>query len=42
MTKPYSEKTAELIDEEVRELISNAYIRTKELLTEKREQLNMF
>jgi cell division protease FtsH len=41
MTKPYSEKTAELIDEEVRDLISNAYIRTKELLTEKREQLKI-
>lgn len=38
-SKPYSEKTSELIDEEVRNLIQNAYERTKQLLTEKREQL---
>ena len=37
--KPYSEKTAEMIDEEVRALISNVYERTKALLTEKREGL---
>jgi cell division protease FtsH len=30
--KPYSEETASLIDEEVRKLISSAYLRTKELL----------
>lgn len=35
-TKPYSEKTAEMIDNEVRKLIDEAYIRTKALLTEKR------
>jgi cell division protease FtsH len=35
-TKPYSEETSKLIDEEVRKLIDNAYIRTKKLLTEKK------
>ncbi|HWJ91579.1 MAG TPA: ATP-dependent zinc metalloprotease FtsH [Flavisolibacter sp.] len=35
-TKPYSDETAKLIDEEVRKLIDNAYERTKALLTEKR------
>jgi cell division protease FtsH len=39
--KPYSEKTAEMIDEEVRKLIDAAYMRTKELLKEKREQLEI-
>ncbi len=37
--RPYSEKTAELIDEEVRNLISSVYARTKQLLTEKGEGL---
>lgn len=37
--KPYSEKTAELIDEEVRSLISDAYDRTKNLLISKKEGL---
>jgi AFG3 family protein len=37
--KPYSEKTAELIDSEVRDLISGIYQKTKDLLTEKREGL---
>lgn len=31
--KPYSEHTAQLIDNEVRELIEKAHIRTHELLT---------
>lgn len=31
-SKPYSEQTAQLIDEEVRLLIDSAYVRTKELL----------
>jgi AFG3 family protein len=35
-TKPYSEKTAEMIDNEVRLLIDSAYMRTKALLTEKK------
>src|SRR5690606_1219405 len=33
--KPYSEKTAELIDNEVRKLIADVYERTKALLIEK-------
>ena len=37
--KPYSDKTAELIDQEVRELINKVYKRTKDLLIEKREGL---
>lgn len=38
-TKPYSEETSKLIDEEVRKLIDIAYVRTKELLTEKKMQV---
>lgn len=38
-TKPYSEETAKMIDEEVRLLIEKAYIRTKNLLTEKLEDV---
>ena len=38
-TKPYSEETSKLIDEEVRKLIDNAYIRTKKLLTEKKSEV---
>lgn len=38
-TKPYSEETSKLIDQEVRLLIDNAYIRTRALLTEKKEQV---
>ncbi len=37
--KPYSDKTAELIDEEVRNLIQSVYDKTKTLLTERREGL---
>jgi len=37
--RPYSEKTAELIDQEVRELIQKAYDITKALLTEKKDDL---
>ncbi|MFD2037683.1 ATP-dependent zinc metalloprotease FtsH [Belliella marina] len=40
-TKPYSEKTSETIDDEVRKLISFAYDRTKELLTERRAELEI-
>ncbi|XP_052870467.1 AFG3-like protein 2 [Anopheles cruzii] len=35
-SKPYSEQTAQIIDEEVRSLIGRAYVRTKELLTKHR------
>lgn len=38
-TKPYSEETGKLIDEEVRKVIDVAYIRTKALLTEKKQQV---
>ena len=38
-TKPYSEETGKIIDQEVRKLIDEAYIKTKELLTEKREDV---
>jgi AFG3 family protein len=37
--KPYSEDTARMIDEEVKKLIDGAFIITKKLLNEKREQL---
>lgn len=37
--KPYSEKTSEMIDHEVRVLIADVYERTKQLLTEKRDGL---
>jgi cell division protease FtsH len=37
--KPYSDKTAEMIDVEVRTLISEVYEQTKELLTQHREGL---
>jgi cell division protease FtsH len=38
-TKPYSEETSKIIDQEVRFLIDKAYIRTKALLTEKKEEV---
>lgn len=38
-TKPYSDDTAKLIDYEVRHLIDEAYERTKQLLTEKRPEV---
>ncbi len=37
--KPYSDETASLIDEEVRRLLESQYIRAKELLTERRDEL---
>jgi AFG3 family protein len=39
--RPYSEKTAELIDEEVRALIQKAYDITEALLTEKKAELEL-
>ena len=39
-SKPYSDDTARLIDEEVRSMIDNQYERAKNLLIEKREELN--
>jgi cell division protease FtsH len=38
-TKPYSEETSKLIDQEVRKLIEVAYEKTKALLREKRTQV---
>ncbi|KEP52235.1 inner membrane AAA protease Yta12 [Rhizoctonia solani 123E] len=37
--KPFSEKTGEMLDNEVRKMIVAAHKRTKDLLTEKREQV---
>lgn len=37
--KPYSDQTAELIDEEVRKLIEDAYTRTKQLLSDRNDDL---
>jgi AFG3 family protein len=39
--KPYSEATAQTIDEEVRLIITNAYIRTQELLKSKAAELEI-
>jgi AFG3 family protein len=38
-TKPYSDETAKMIDQEVRKLIDDAYEKTKQLLTEKKEDV---
>jgi len=38
-SKPYSEKTAQLIDEEVSSMVEAAYIRTKQILSEHQEKL---
>ncbi len=38
-TKPYSEETGKIIDEEVRGLVERAYQRTKALLTERKEEV---
>ncbi len=40
LTKPFSEKTAEAIDSEVRRIVEEAYTKAKELLTSHREQLD--
>ena len=40
-TKPYSDKTAELIDQEVRNLVDMCYKKTKVLLNEKKELLEI-
>ncbi len=39
MTKPYSEKTAQEIDERVHLLIENAYERAKQILTDNYEKV---
>jgi len=38
-SKPYSESTAQIIDQEVKKIIDEAYERTRGILVEKREQL---
>lgn len=38
-TKPYSEETGKIIDQEVRDLVDKAYQRTKALLTERKEEV---
>ncbi len=38
-TKPYSDETARMIDEEVRKLIDEAYEKTKDLLTMRKEEV---
>lgn len=38
-TKPYSEKTAEIIDDEVKKLVEKAYQNAKKILTEYKEKL---
>src|SRR4249920_540976 len=40
-TKPFSEETGKMIDEEVRKLIDSAYLRTKKLLTEKKRDVEL-
>ena len=40
LTKPFSEKTAETIDREVRRMVEEAYAKAKELLLSHREQLD--
>ena len=40
-TKPYSEETGKMIDEEVRKLIDGAYVKTKNLLIEKRGDVEL-
>ncbi len=37
--KPYSEKTAEIIDHEVREMVESAYTRAKKIILENKEKL---
>lgn len=37
--KPYSDETAKLIDDEVRELVAEAYDRTKQLLVEHKDKV---
>jgi AFG3 family protein len=40
-TKPFSEETGKIIDEEVRKLIDEAYVKTKGLLSEKRGDVEL-
>lgn len=38
--KPYSEATAELIDQEVRDLVDRAFTATRQLIQEKKQQVD--
>jgi AFG3 family protein len=40
-TKPYSEETSKIIDQEVRKLIDDGYARTKDLLMQKKEEVKL-
>lgn len=40
-TKPFSEETGKMIDEEVRKLIEGAYVKTKELLQSRRKEVEL-
>lgn len=40
-TKPYSDETARLIDDEVRKLIESQYVRAQELLSHYKDELNL-
>jgi cell division protease FtsH len=40
-TKPFSEETGKMIDDEVRKLVANAYVRTIALLTEKKAKVEL-
>jgi cell division protease FtsH len=40
-TKPFSEETGKMIDEEVRKLIEEAFVRTKTLLTQKKNEVEI-
>lgn len=40
-TKPYSEETGKMIDDEVRKLVDEAYVRTKELLIKHRNEVEI-
>lgn len=40
LQKPFSEETGKLIDEEIRNLVKDAYLRTKDILQQNKELLN--
>ena len=40
MTKPYSEKTAQLIDEEVSKMIEKSYVRAQKILSDNKDKLS--
>jgi len=40
-SKPYSEKTGQIIDEEVSKMVEEAYVRTKKILSENKDKLSL-